>query len=167
MKSLPTLDPGSHATNLTSTLAKGLKHCKFYSKEHRHSEAAAIVKTGFLKAESSNRAALGYVKVTPALQGDGKSGTSPHITEPVAPKPGVEGRTQISCRGQSQGTEARGGEGGLLQVLIPVLALLRVAGQDTFVPTCLLPEVQPQRCLPRCSAAPPEELAACPTSACT
>lgn len=32
MKSLPTPDPGSHGTNSTSTLAKGLKHCKFYSK---------------------------------------------------------------------------------------------------------------------------------------
>lgn len=76
MKSLPTPDPGSHTTNLTSTLAKGLKHCKFYSKGHRHSETSPIVKIGFLKAESSNRAALGYVKVTPALQGDGKSRTS-------------------------------------------------------------------------------------------
>lgn len=65
--------------------------------------------------------------------------------------PGGEERTQTSRRGQSQGTEARGGEGGLPQVLTPVLALLRVAGQDTFVSTCLLPEAQPQNA---CLAAP-------------
>lgn len=80
----------------------------------------------------------------PALQGDGKSVTP---TKPVAPKPGGEGRTQTSCRGQSQGGEGRGGEGGLPQVLTPVFTLLRVAGQDTFIPTCLLPEAQPPKML--------------------